>query len=101
MRANTTRIKRVAIAVCSAPILALAAGAGVASAATNAAPTNVVAHDGGGGWGDHGGGWGDDHGGGGWGWGGDHGGGWGWGDHGGWGWGDDHGGWGWGDDNCD
>ncbi|WP_159046400.1 hypothetical protein [Streptomyces sp. MMG1121] len=63
MRAHTTRMKRVAIAVCSAPILALAAGAGVASAATNAAPTNAVHtnlvaydHGGGGGWG-----WGDDN----------------------------------------
>ncbi|MEU4932989.1 hypothetical protein AB0G54_41985 [Streptomyces yokosukanensis] len=95
MRAHTSRIRRVAIAVCSAPILALAAGAGVASAATTAAPTNVVADHGGGGWGDHGGGgWGDGGWGGGWGWG-DHGGGGGWG----WGWG--WGGGGWGGDNCD
>ncbi|MGW5548388.1 hypothetical protein [Streptomyces sp. NPDC003998] len=57
----------------SAPILAIAAGAGVAQAAATSAPEHVVSfhQDDGWGWG-HGGGWGH-----GWGWG--HGGGWGWG----------------------
>ncbi|MGW0212429.1 hypothetical protein ACWDZ8_44460, partial [Streptomyces sp. NPDC003233] len=69
MRAHTTRMKRVAIAVCSAPILAIVAGAGAAQAATSSAPASAPAHVAT----YHGDGWG-----------------WGWGDDGGWGWG-----WGW------
>ncbi|MER7184731.1 hypothetical protein ABT404_35605 [Streptomyces hyaluromycini] len=61
-------MKRVAIAAISAPILALGAGAGIASAATHAAPDHVVTYQdngGGGGGGGHGGGGGGGHGGGG------------------------------------
>ncbi|MQY40684.1 hypothetical protein SRB17_87170 [Streptomyces sp. RB17] len=96
MRAHT-RIKKVAIAVVSAPLLAIAAGAGAAHAAATAAPEHVVSfhYDNGWGWGwgwggghHHGNGWG-------WGWGGGHhhGNGWGWGHNGG-GWGHNGGGWG-------
>ncbi|WP_037664698.1 hypothetical protein, partial [Streptomyces griseofuscus] len=64
MRAQSTRIKRVAIVICSVPILAITAGAGAAHAATTtptAAPQSVVSyHHGGGGGGDGGWGWGDD-----------------------------------------
>jgi hypothetical protein len=87
MRAS--KIRRLAAAVVVAPIVAIGASAGVASAATSHPSSGAVVtaqHKAGCGWGWGGGGWG-----GGWGWGGGGwGGGWGWGG-GGWG----GGGWGW------
>ncbi|MBL3670831.1 hypothetical protein JL475_33725 [Streptomyces sp. M2CJ-2] len=81
MRATTSRTRRIAAAVCMAPILAVAAGAGAVSAAASPSSSHVASapfHDSkargdrcffGDGWG------------------------WGWGDHchSGWGWGFDHG----------
>jgi hypothetical protein len=78
MRATTSRMRRIAAVICTAPIFAIAAGAGAASAAVFP-PSSHVASDYSKSLGDrlsYGDGWG-------WGWG--DGDGWGWGDGGGWG----------------